>query len=230
MVPRQFEDQLPKREKSLKSHALRGGIIKLKVLKSKYYTTFTSITSYQSIPSQAIQLSMLILHISLILLWISSIHYNVSSTSNYTEYLINPQTVGLSTIPYSVYSQDILSIPGIPEVSSVHHIFHALGYTSSYQISIARNYLLIISLLLLVLGATVSCRPSLQSYLSKKVSTIAIHQQCILLGLGSISWSGHLYHVSIPTSVMLEVSSESSLGLDSLDLLSASTQYYQVSN
>ena len=118
---------------------------------------------------------------------------------------INP--IGYSTRVYSIASQDILSIPGIPIVTGLYNILLSIGYTNETQMIFTCNCLLILSALISIISIRIYLIPNIVTYIHKKSSIVAMHHFLILGGLASIAWAGHLYHVSLSVSIIVSISS-----------------------
>ena len=140
--------------------------------------------------------------------------YSTIYTTGYIEFIQDPSNVTpYSSRATSIATQDAISVPGIPSVTGLYQILLTLGFTKLSQLSYTGSCLLLSASLTLVLSIHLTLLPNVVSYISKKGSTLSLHQTSILVGLSSISWAGHLYHVSLPVCLVSSVSTNSILSL-----------------
>ena len=102
-------------------------------------------------------------------------------------------------------SESVLISTIIIITSSTHSselVLLTLGHISSSSLSASASQLLILSLIIFLSSLYLSLTASISQYITKKLNTMTIHQLSILLGLASISWSGHIYHISTPVHIV----------------------------
>jgi photosystem I P700 chlorophyll a apoprotein A1 len=157
-------------------------------------------------------------HVAVVLLWISGMHYHGAYFSNYGAWLKDPKACSPSISIASVVHQDILAssqssayyFQGIRILSGFFQLWRSEGIIAANQL---KSIALISSLasLICVYGAYLHMHsiaglpvgPNKLS-LSNRFRGVALHHLAIILGLASIAWSGHQYHISSPIAYMLE--------------------------
>ena len=144
-------------------------------------------------------------HLSAIFFWLAILHYSGAYFSNYGAWLRDPvhNNPCAQVVTDGVLGQDILNskvgtFEGIYITSGLFSLWRSAGITSEVSLKASSAVALIMSLVTL-LGAYIHMHivPS-QWSLSKKLKALGIHHLVILLGLGSISWAGHQYHIAVP--------------------------------
>ena len=150
-------------------------------------------------------------HIALVFLWLGGMHFHGAYLSNYNTWLMNPKhCLPSAHSVWSLIGQDILN-------SDLGKYFHGEYITSGlFNIWRAEG---LISVLSLKYGASVSVLSTLSALLGsyfhmhivyasahfdRKFKSLATHHCVILLGLGSISWSGHFIHIALPINKCLD--------------------------
>jgi len=146
-------------------------------------------------------------HISIVTLWISGMLFHGSYFSNYMEWLRNPILIKPSAqIVWSCLGQDIINSDlggysqGLYISSGLFHMWRSQGLVSLYHLKAASLVSLIASLAFLALAFGVMHLWPIKA--SSKILTYKTAS--IITGLGSISWSAHLIHISAPINRLLE--------------------------
>ena len=170
--------------------------------------------------SSSLRLALGTSHVGSLLLWVAS-QFNLAGCQiSFAEYLMDPLNPFVySTKVYSVASQDILSIPGIPVATGLYNIILTIGYTNETQLSFTCNSLLLLSSFITILSIRIYIISNLITYLYKKSSIVAMHHLLLLGGLASIAWSGHLYHISLPVSIILSISPISLITMSPISII-----------
>lgn len=158
-------------------------------------------------------------HLSVVLLWVSGMHFHGAYFSNYSSWLKDPLCTSPSAQSvWEVVGQSSLNnelggyFQGIRITSGIFHLWRSTGVIEVAQLKAAALSLQSASLASLLSAYTrmnYAIYPTPRS--SAKVCVVSIHHLSLLLGLGSISWSGHQIHVAIPISTLLNSGVEPSL-------------------
>lgn len=149
--------------------------------------------------------------LSIIFLWLSGMHFHGAYFSNYTSWLIDPMKIKPSAQSvWPIFGQEILNadvggnFQGVQITSGFFQLWRAEGVTNQNQLfSIAVGSLLM-SCLMLFAGwfHYHKAAPKLEWF--QNVESMLNHHLSGLLGLGSLSWSGHLIHIANPINKLLD--------------------------
>lgn len=149
-------------------------------------------------------------HISIVFLWLSGMHWHGAYFSNYNSWIIDPMhNTPSAQLVWSIVSQDIINgfngsyFSGISITSGFFHLWLSEGITNQLQLRSASFICLTASLITLVSSYWHQGRTSHISWFFRKLTSITYHHILILVGLASIAWSGHEYHISIPINILL---------------------------
>lgn len=152
-------------------------------------------------------------HLSVVFFWLAFLFWNGAYYSNYWSWL-KDEVNCLPSIGrvWSIVGQDILNsdvggfqFSGMYTCSGLFQLWRAQGFVSVLGLKyglLASLFGSIINLIASFLSMHLSL-PHIAYY--KKYRSIAGHKLAILYGLGSISWSGHLFHVSAPINTLLDL-------------------------
>ena len=142
-------------------------------------------------------------HISLVCLWISGMHFHGVYHSNYESWLRDPKYIIPSAHRvYSLVGQGILnsdignSYQGIYITSGLYQLRWSEGIVNYIQLKYAACVSLICAILSTV-GSYIHMH-IIWAIDYKQFKKIFIHHLIALLGLGSVSWSGHQTHIALP--------------------------------
>jgi len=150
-------------------------------------------------------------HLSLVFLWFGFLYYQGALFSNYIGWLKDPTLHPSAHVVSSLIGQDILntsvqsnSFQGIYITSGLFQVWRASGTISVFQM---KQQVVVASFgaastLFAAYFHQHSKYPSLQFY--QQFKCLSIHHLILLIGLGSISWSGHLVHISVPIASLLQ--------------------------
>jgi len=162
--------------------------------------------------------------LGIICIWLSGMWFHGGRFSNYQAWLRDPLHVKPSAqTVWNVVGQDILNADvgglrtesgGIQITSGLFHVWRAAGVTSTRQL-----YVMAVGGLLLA-GCFFfagwfhyhKAAPKLEWF--QNVESMLNHHLAGLLGLGSLAWTGHLIHVSLPVQAILR---DSDVDLEILD-------------
>jgi photosystem I P700 chlorophyll a apoprotein A1 len=150
-------------------------------------------------------------HLAVIFIWLSGAFYHGARFSNYSGWLADPLHVKPSAqVVWPIFGQEILNgdvgagFHGIQITSGLFHVWRAWGFTNEYQLLCTAIGALVMAGLMLNAGVFHyhKAAPKLEWF--QNVESMLNHHLAGLLGLGSLSWTGHLLHVSLPTTQLLD--------------------------
>jgi len=150
-------------------------------------------------------------HLAVIFIWLSGAFYHGARFSNYSGWLADPLHVKPSAqVVWPIFGQEILNgdvgagFHGIQITSGLFHVWRAWGFTNEFQLLCTAIGALVMAGLMLNAGVFHyhKAAPKLEWF--QNVESMLNHHLAGLLGLGSLSWTGHLLHVSLPTTQLLD--------------------------
>ncbi len=166
-------------------------------------------------------------HFSVICVWLGGMLFHGVYFSNYFEWIVEPTRVPpLGQVLWTIVNQEILNsesnsgnVCGIYVTSGLFYVWRSFGLVSIFELKSSCAAALLLGLCFL-----------LSSYLQMHVSfdsriffwksrSISFHHFVVFSGLGSISWSGHQFHVAIPRSYMLRLGIDPEVIPSATDLL-----------
>jgi photosystem I P700 chlorophyll a apoprotein A1 len=143
--------------------------------------------------------------------------------SNYTDWLRDPIHVKPSShFVTDIVGQDIINadvggyFSGLPIASGLFQIWRTHGMVSVSHLKLASFATMLFCLALITLGYVIMHLQPIRSY-SRIVS---IRSALAIAGLSSLTWSGHILHISIPTNTLLSSGVDPSYIPSPEDLLS----------
>jgi len=158
-------------------------------------------------------------HLSLVLFWLAGMHFHGAYFSNYSVYLKDPKhCVPTAHLVWSLIGQDILNSDvgqgylGIRITSGLFQLWRSQGLITQTHLKCACAA----SLLGTIIALTASYfHIHISSQIQqndasgtlgffKKLKSLSAHHLSLLFGLGSISWSGHQVHISLPINRLLD--------------------------
>mgnify|MGYP003861880757 CR=1 FL=1 len=150
-------------------------------------------------------------HLAVIFIWLSGAFFHGARFSNYTGWLTDPLHVKPSAqVVWPIFGQEILNgdmgagFHGIQITSGLFHVWRAWGITNETQLMALAIGALVMAGLMLNAGVFHyhKAAPKLEWF--QNVESMLNHHLAGLLGLGSLSWTGHLIHVSLPTTALMD--------------------------
>ena len=150
-------------------------------------------------------------HLAVIFIWLSGAFFHGARFSNYSGWLADPTHVKPSAqVVWPVFGQEILNgdvgagFHGIQITSGLFHVWRGWGITSETQLMALAIGALVMAGLMLNAGVFHyhKAAPKLEWF--QNVESMLNHHLAGLLGLGSLSWAGHLIHVSAPVSKLMD--------------------------
>ena len=165
--------------------------------------------------------------ISLVFLWLGGMHFHGAYFSNYDICIKDEKYYSrCSQIVFSVVHQEILNMDvseyyfqGLRITSGLFQLWRSEGIITCVHLKFACAAALSFTIITLA-GAYFHMHiswPSLSFY--KKFKCLSIHHLALLLGLGSISFAGHQYHIAGPINRLLDASVDPGLICSPQDLL-----------
>ncbi len=150
-------------------------------------------------------------HLAVIFIWLSGAFFHGARFSNYSGWLADPTHVKPSAqVVWPIFGQEILNgdmgagFQGIQITSGLFHVWRGWGITSETQLMALAIGALVMAGLMLNAGVFHyhKAAPKLEWF--QNVESMLNHHLAGLLGLGSLSWAGHLIHVSAPVSKLMD--------------------------
>ena len=150
-------------------------------------------------------------HLAVIFIWLSGAFFHGARFSNYSGWLADPTHVKPSAQQvWAVFGQDILNgdmgagFQGIQITSGLFQMWRAWGITSETQLMALAIGALVMAGLMLNAGVFHyhKAAPKLEWF--QNVESMLNHHLAGLLGLGSLSWAGHVIHVSAPVTKLMD--------------------------
>ena len=150
-------------------------------------------------------------HLAVIFIWLSGAFYHGARFSNYSGWLADPTHVKPSAqVVWPVFGQEILNgdvgagFHGIQITSGLFHMWRSWGYTNETQLLATAIGALVMAGLMLNAGVFHyhKAAPKLEWF--QNVESMLNHHLAGLFGLGSLAWAGHLIHISLPTTALMD--------------------------
>jgi photosystem I P700 chlorophyll a apoprotein A1 len=150
-------------------------------------------------------------HLAVVFIWLSGAFYHGARFSNYSGWLADPTHVKPSAqVVWPVFGQEILNgdvgagFHGIQITSGLFHMWRSWGYTNETQLLATAIGALVMAGLMLNAGVFHyhKAAPKLEWFQS--VELMLNHHLAGLFGLGSLAWAGHLIHISLPTTALMD--------------------------
>ena len=150
-------------------------------------------------------------HLAVIFVWMSGFFYHTAKFSNYEAWLSDPTGVKPGAqVVWSIVGQDILNADlgggyhGIQITSGIFQMFRAWGITASSELTALAIGALVMAGLVFHGGFYHyhKAAPKLEWF--QNVESMMNHHLAVLLGCGSLGWTGHLIHVSLPVNKLLD--------------------------
>ena len=150
-------------------------------------------------------------HLSVIFVWLSGMFFHGAKFSNYEAWLTNPTLIKPSAqVVWPVVGQGILNgdmgggFHGIQITSGLFYLWRSSGYTNSYQLYATAIGALVMAALMLFAGWFHYHKKAPKLEWFQNVESMLNHHVAGILGLGCLSWAGHLIHVSLPVNKLLD--------------------------
>jgi len=150
-------------------------------------------------------------HLAVVFVWLSGMYFHGAKFSNYEAWLNNPTVIKPSAqVVWPVVGQGILNgdvgggFSGIQITSGLFYLWRACGFTNSYQLYVTAIGGLVMAALMVFAGwfHYHKAAPKLEWF--QNAEAMMNHHLSVLLGCGSLGWTGHLIHVSLPVNKLLD--------------------------
>ena len=150
-------------------------------------------------------------HLAVVFVWLSGMYFHGAKFSNYEAWLNDPTIIKPSAqVVWPVVGQGILNgdvgggFSGIQITSGLFYLWRACGFTNSYQLYVTAIGGLVMAALMVFAGwfHYHKAAPKLEWF--QNAESMLNHHLAVLLGCGSLSWAGHLIHVSLPVNKLLD--------------------------
>ena len=146
------------------------------------------------------------IHVILVCLWLSGMHFHGAYFGNYSAWFLDPIHVAPTChVIWDFLHQKIINFDaggyhsGILITSGFYQLWYSSGISSTLELKNIAIFLLAVAYLLVVaayLHLKYLYFPL--SVLFRKTKIVSLHHLALLLSFSSIIWSGHLIHVSAP--------------------------------
>ena len=150
-------------------------------------------------------------HLAIVTLWLSGMIFHGAKFSNYEAWLSDPLGVKPSAqVVWPIVGQDILNgdvgggFHGIQITSGLFQVWRGWGITNSFQLYCTAIGGLVLAGLFLFAGWFHYHKRAPKLEWFQNVESMLNHHLAVLLGCGSLGWTGHLIHVSGPTNKLLD--------------------------
>ncbi|OKH11884.1 photosystem I core protein PsaA [[Limnothrix rosea] IAM M-220] len=150
-------------------------------------------------------------HLAVVFVWLSGMYFHGAKFSNYEAWLNDPTVIKPSAqVVWPVVGQGILNgdvgggFSGIQITSGLFYLWRACGFTNSYQLYVTAIGGLVMAALMVFAGwfHYHKAAPKLEWF--QNAESMLNHHLSVLLGCGSLGWTGHLIHVSMPINKLLD--------------------------
>jgi len=149
--------------------------------------------------------------LGIILIWLSGMYFHGARFSNYEAWLTDPSHIKPSAqVVWPIVGQEILNgdvgggFQGVQITSGLFQLWRARGIVSELQLYSTAIGGLLVARVTFFAGwfHYHKAAPRLEWF--QNVESILNHHLAGLLGLGSLAWSGHQIHISIPVNRLLD--------------------------
>jgi photosystem I P700 chlorophyll a apoprotein A1 len=150
-------------------------------------------------------------HLAVVFVWLSGMYFHGAKFSNYEAWLNDPTVIKPSAqVVWPVVGQSILNADvgggfhGIQITSGLFYMWRASGFTNSYQLYVTAIGGLVMAALMVFAGwfHYHKAAPKLEWF--QDAESMLNHHLAVLIGCGSLGWTGHLIHVSLPINKLLD--------------------------
>ncbi|NJN75743.1 MAG: photosystem I core protein PsaA [Synechococcaceae cyanobacterium RL_1_2] len=150
-------------------------------------------------------------HLAVVFVWLSGMYFHGARFSNYEAWLLDPTGIKPSAqTVWPVVGQGILNADvgggfhGIQITSGFFYLWRACGFTNSEQLYVTAIGGLVMAGLMLFAGWFHYHKKAPKLEWFQNVESMMNHHLAVLLGCGSLGWTGHLIHVSMPINKLLD--------------------------
>ncbi|MBR8835774.1 MAG: photosystem I core protein PsaA [Stigonema ocellatum SAG 48.90 = DSM 106950] len=150
-------------------------------------------------------------HLAVVTLWLSGMIFHGARFSNYEAWLSDPLSIKPSAqVVWPIVGQDILNgdvgggFHGIQITSGLFQVWRGWGITNTFQLYVTAIGGLVLAGLFLFAGWFHYHKRAPKLEWFQNVESMLNHHLAVLLGCGSLGWTGHLIHVSTPINKLLD--------------------------
>jgi photosystem I P700 chlorophyll a apoprotein A1 len=150
-------------------------------------------------------------HLAVVTLWLSGMIFHGAKFSNYEAWLMDPLNVKPSAqVVWPIVGQDILNgdvgggFHGIQITSGLFQVWRGWGITNTFQLYVTAIGGLVLAGLFLFAGWFHYHKRAPKLEWFQNVESMLNHHLAVLLGCGSLGWTGHIIHVSAPINKLLD--------------------------
>jgi len=150
-------------------------------------------------------------HLAVIFVWLSGAYFHGARFSNYEAWLGDPLNIKPSAqVVWPIFGQEILNadvgggFQGIQITSGLFYIWRAWGFTTSFQLYATAIGSLVMAGLMLFAGWFHYHKRAPKLEWFQNVESMLNHHLTAIFGLGSLAWTAHLIHVSMPTNALMD--------------------------
>jgi photosystem I P700 chlorophyll a apoprotein A1 len=150
-------------------------------------------------------------HLAVVTIWLSGMIFHGAKFSNYEAWLSDPLNVKPSAqVVWPIVGQDILNgdvgggFHGIQITSGLFQVWRGWGITNSFQLYVTAIGGLVLAGLFLFAGWFHYHKRAPKLEWFQNVESMLNHHLAVLLGCGSLGWTGHIIHVSAPINKLLD--------------------------
>jgi photosystem I P700 chlorophyll a apoprotein A1 len=150
-------------------------------------------------------------HLAVVTIWLSGMLFHGARFSNYEAWLSDPLNIKPSAqVVWPIVGQQILNADvgggfhGIQITSGFFYIWRGWGITNSFQLYCTAIGGLVLAGLFLFAGWFHYHKRAPKLEWFQNVESMLNHHLAVLLGCGSLGWTGHLIHVSAPINKLLD--------------------------
>ncbi len=149
--------------------------------------------------------------LAVIFVWLSGAYFHGARFSNYEAWLSDPLSIKPSAqVVWPIFGQEILNadvgggFQGIQITSGLFYIWRAWGFTTTFQLYATAIGALVMAGLMLFAGWFHYHKRAPKLEWFQNVESMLNHHLSGLFGLGSLAWTAHLIHVSMPINALMD--------------------------
>lgn len=150
-------------------------------------------------------------HLSLVFFWITGMHFHGAYFSNYDIWSRDPKhSLPSAQLIWQIIGQHLLnsdignSFQGIHITSGIFQLWRSEGIITQIHLKYGCSASLLGTILSLYASYFHMHISSLTLSFYKKFKCLSYHHLSLFFGLSSISWCGHLIHISLPPNRLLD--------------------------
>jgi len=149
-------------------------------------------------------------HLAIVFIWLSGMYFHGARFSNYEAWVADPTGIKPSAqVVWPIFGQEILNADvgggfhGIQITTGLFQLWRACGITHSFELYATAIGGLVMAALMMFAGWFHYHKAAPKLSWFQSVESMMNHHLAVLLGCGSLGWTGHLIHVSMPINDLL---------------------------